>query len=61
MSLSEMEALSHGNNELSLDTEICAEEIENALKIGNRASPTDSLWNILYMVVRFSSLAKEDL
>ena len=50
-----------GNNELSFDTEICAEQIENALKIGNRAGPTDSLWNTLYMVVRFSSLGKEDL
>ena len=33
MSISEIEALFHTNNELLLDTEICVEEIENALKI----------------------------
>ena len=43
-----VEALSFGNNELLLDTEICANEIEN----------------VLYMVVRLSrsqDLAKDDL
>ena len=31
--LSEMESLSYSNNEQLLDTEICMEEIEGALKI----------------------------
>jgi len=33
LTISEMEALFYGNSEKLLDTEICAEEIENALKI----------------------------
>ena len=33
LTISEMKALSYGNSEKLLDTEICAEEIENALKI----------------------------
>ena len=55
--LSEMENLSYRSNKQLLDTEICVEEIEGALKIlklGKSGGPDGPLQNTLYMVTRFS-------